>query len=416
MFNWKDGIGMNRLLRPLLIVSLVSLLAWMFIGCGGSSLTGTSDTQATSVPLGATTEDASKTAGLQPVLIGFKATAGSAEAGLVSKAAGKIKYSYHFIPVVAASLSAQAITALSHDPRVAYIEPDATVTATADSVPWGISKVKADLVWPSGNTGSGVKVAIIDTGIDRNHPDLAPNYKGGYDFVNKDSDPMDDNGHGTHVSGTVAAAADGANVKGVGPNISLYALKVLNKNGLGSYSDIIAAIQWAVSNGMQVVSMSFGGSTRSTALQSACDAAYNANVLLVAAAGNSGKSNGKGDTVDYPAVYSSVIAVAASDSNNVRASWSSTGTKVELTAPGVNVTSDKLGGGLIAYSGTSMATPHVSGCAALLIASGVTGAANVRTRLDSTATDLGAAGRDALYGFGLVNVQKAINPTLIAAR
>jgi subtilisin/minor extracellular protease Epr len=167
---------------------------------------------------------------------------------------------------------------------------------------------------------------------------------------------------------------------------------------------------------MQVASMSLGGPTSSTSLKNACDAAYNANVLLVAAAGNSGRANGRGNNVLYPANYSSVIAVAASDSSDRRASWSSTGPAVELTAPGVNITSDRLGGGLINNSGTSMACPHVSGAAALVIASGVSGAASARSRLVSTAKDLGASGRDPLYGYGLVDCQKAVQPSGIASR
>jgi subtilisin len=392
---------MSRSLRVLPIVLLLTCFVWLLNGCGGgeSASNAPAPTQVSTPDAAASGVSAGD--GLQPVLIGFKSKPGSAEASLVKSSAGKTKYTYSLIPAMAARLSPQAITALRRNPRVAYVEPDAIATATADSVPWGISRVHADDVWLLGNTGSGVKVAIIDTGIDRTHSDLAPNYKGGYDFLNVDADPMDDNGHGTHVSGTVAAAADGAGVKGAGPQISLYALKVLGANGSGRYSDIIAGLQWAVSNKMQVASMSLGGPTSSTSLKNACDAAYNANVLLVAAAGNSGRANGRGNNVLYPANYSSVIAVAASDSSDRRASWSSTGPAVELTAPGVNITSDRLGGGLINNSGTSMACPHVSGAAALVIASGVSGAASARSRLVSTAKDLGASGRDPLYGYAL---------------
>jgi subtilisin family serine protease len=407
---------MSRSLRVLSVVLLLTSLIWLLGGCGGgdSASSGAAPTEALAAEAAA--PGVSGADGLQPVIIGFKSKPGTAEASLVKGSAGKTKYTYKLIPAIAASLSPQAITALKRNPKVAFVEPDSIATATADAMPWGIARVNADDVWSLGNTATGVKVAIIDTGIDRTHSDLSPNYKGGYDFVNTDTDPMDDNGHGTHVSGTVAAAANGAGVVGVGPQVSLYGLKVLDSRGYGRYSDIIAALQWAVTNKMQVASRSLGGSVSSTALKNACDAAYGANVLLVAAAGNSGRSNGRGNNVQYPANYASVIAVAASGNRDRRASWSSTGPAVELTAPGVSIPSDRLGGGIISYSGTSMACPHVSGAAALVIASGVSSAADVRGRLTATARDLGVTGRDPLFGYGLVDCQKAVQAAAIASR
>lgn len=415
LLNAKKGVAMERFAKASLVMVLLALFLLLLGGCG-AGYSPTSDGQTTGTTSSAAAPKAVGGADLQRVLIGFKSAPGPSDQGLINSAAGKIKYTYHLIPAVAASLPAQAITALSHNPRIEYIEPDAVATAIGDTVPWGVSRVNADDVWTSGNTGAGVKVAVIDTGIGYNHPDLAANYKGGYDYVNDDNDPMDDEGHGTHVSGILAAADNNGNVVGVAPGASLYGVKVLDSRGSGYYSDIIAGIQWAVTNGMNIASMSLGGTVGSKSLQKACDAAYKAEVLLVAAAGNSGRANGKGDTVLYPAKYASVIAVAASDSSNLRASWSSTGSAVELTAPGVGIPSDRLGGGTISYSGTSMACPHVSGCAALVIASGVTTAADIRSRLDSTATDLGATGRDTWYGYGLVNAQNAVTPLALASR
>jgi hypothetical protein len=151
--------------------------------------------------------------------------------------------------------------------------------------------------------------------------------------------------------------------------------------------------------------MSFGGATDSTSLKSACNAAYAKNVLLVAAAGNSGSGT---DTVSYPAKYDSVIAVAATDSSNNRASFSSTGPSVELAAPGVAILSTVPGGSWQSWSGTSMACPHVSGVAALVIQSGIASAPAVRQQLQATATDLGSAGRDTSFGYGLINADKAV--------
>jgi subtilisin len=341
-------------------------------------------------------------------LIGFTNKPSQAATDLVKSLGGKISFTYTLIPAIAATMPSSAADALKRNPLVAYVEPDGVAHATADTIPWGITKVKADQVWPLPNTGVGVKLAILDTGIDYTHSDLSANYRGGYDYVNNDTDPKDDNGHGTHCAGIAGAKANGADVVGVAPDVSLFAVKVLNSAGSGSYSQIIAGLQWAVTNGMQICSMSFGGNSGSTSLQAACDNAKAAGVFLVAAAGNDGNSSGTGDSVDYPGRYSSCVAIAATDSADVRAYFSSTGPAVCLSAPGVSVLSDKLGGSTITYSGTSMATPHVAGIAALLIASGVTGPDNLKSRLIATAQDLGATGFDNLYGNGLVNAFAAV--------
>lgn len=383
-----------------IVLALFMLGSWLLVGCGGNVAN----------PVGTAAAPAEPSAGPQAVLIGFKSKPGAADEALVRGASGQIKYTFTLVPVIAASVPEQALQGLRKNPRISYIEPDAEAQATAETTPWGISQVKANQVW-STTTGATVPVAVIDTGIDYRHADLAPNYKGGYNFVKPRNTPLDDNGHGTHVAGTIAAASNNQYVVGAAPAASLYALKVLDRRGSGSYSNIIAALQWCVTNKMKVASMSLGGQVGSTSLENACSAAAAGGVLLVAAAGNDGNTAGTGNTVDYPAVYPSVVAVAASDSNNVRAYFSSTGPQVALTAPGVNVLSDKLGGTTTTMSGTSMATPHVSGVAALLIAANPALApADARARLTSTAQDLGAAGWDPLYGYGLVNAAAALAP------
>lgn len=353
----------------------------------------------------------SDTVAAQPVLIGFKNVPGVSGQSIVTAAGGKVKYAYHRIPVVAASLSPSAIDNLLKNPNVAYIEPDAQAHATVETTPWGITKVNAPQVWGLNYFGAGVKVAVLDTGIDYNHPDLSPVYSGGYDFVNNDSYPMDDHGHGTHVSGTIAAVANSFGVVGAAPGVSLYGVKVLDSGGSGFYSDIIAGIQWSIDNQIKVVNMSLGGNYGSTSLEVICNSAYNAGVLVVAAAGNDGRANGSGDTVDYPGRYSSVLAVAATDSSDKRASFSSTGPALDLSAPGVNVLSDIPGSATGIKSGTSMATPHVSGCAALVFSSGNYTNQQVWDRLTTTAKDLGATGFDTLYGYGLVDAYAAVTGT-----
>jgi subtilisin len=352
------------------------------------------------------------------VLIGFTNTPGLGEQALVRSHGGVIKYSYRLVPAIAASVPESAISGFLHNPSVTSVDLDGTVYAIDAELDntWGAKRIGSGTVHNTGNKGTGVKVAIIDSGIDYTHPDLDANFAGGYDFVNNDTNPMDDNEHGTHVAGTVAAEDNDIGVVGVAPEAKLYALKVLSASGSGSWSDVIAALQWAVDNGIQVTNNSYGsGQNPGGTVQAAFDNSAAAGVLHIAAAGNAGNPGGKGNNVGWPARYDSVVAVAATDINDNRASFSSTGDQVELAAPGVNINSTKLGGGYVEFNGTSMASPHVAGSAALVIAAGATdsnsnGLINdeVRQALDSTALDLGIAGRDTLYGFGLVNVAAAV--------
>ncbi len=393
-------------LRAASAVLVVLAVMALFVGCGGGqeatspgSVTSTGSTDGPTIGSAQVT-----TADPDRVIIGYKQAVGRAGETAVANLGGQVRHTYHLIPATAASLSSTAVETLRKDPRVSYIVPDARVYALAQTTPWGIARIQAPAVHTSGNTGAGVKVAIIDTGIDGTHPDLAANYAGGRDFVNLDDDPTDDHGHGTHCAGIVGALNNDTGVIGVAPQARLYALKVLDSSGSGYFSDVIAALQWCVDNGIQVASMSFGSTgDPGTPVKTACDAAYAANVLLVAAAGNSGNFLGIGNNVGWPARYDSVIAVAATNSSDKRPYFSSTGPAVELAAPGVDILSSVPGGSYEAWSGTSMACPHVSGAAALVIGSGVTGAAAIRTRLQQTATDLGRSGRDTLYGCGLIN-------------
>jgi len=363
------------------------------------------------------------------VIVGFKDFLNE---GFIRANGWKVNHEYHTIPAVACSLPAFAIDLLRKSPFFSYVEED-TMVALSDpdaelSASWGVMKIGADTVQAAGNQGEGIKVAVIDTGINYLHEDLQANYKGGYDFVNKDSDPFDDNGHGTHCAGIIAAADNNIAVVGVAPKASLYALKVLNSAGSGYTSDIIAAIQWAISNGINVISMSLGSSVGSTALQQACDAAFTSGIVVVAAAGNNGAAR-IGTNILYPARYTNVIAVGATDQNNLRASFSNTGPELDLMAPGVNIISDYIdvtpNDGMnrdtLYMSGTSMATPHVAGTVALILKSDETAwqtlgytdgnvvwsAQEVTTVLTATADDLGATGKDNYYGYGIVDADQA---------
>ncbi|MBI3092592.1 MAG: S8 family serine peptidase [Candidatus Tectomicrobia bacterium] len=358
------------------------------------------------------------------VFVVFDRQPGPTDEAEVRSLGGRVRYAYHLVPAIAATVPEAALRGLLANPRVVAIEEDGEVRAidhatTAGDAEldntWGVKHIGAGTVHAGGNKGLGVRVAVIDSGIDCTHPDLNANCAGGYDFVNNDADPSDDNGHGTHVAGTVAAEDDGAGVVGVAPAASLYALKVLSSSGSGSWSDVIAALQWAVDNGIQVTNNSYGASTDpGTTVRAAFDNSAAAGVLHVAAAGNNGNRRGTGNNVGWPARYASVIAVAATDANDARASFSSTGETVELAAPGVAINSTLLGGGYGTASGTSMASPHVAGTAALVIAAGIADANGdgkindeVRLRLQETADDLGDPGRDTKYGFGLVDADEA---------
>ncbi|WP_340819909.1 S8 family serine peptidase [Methanolobus sp. WCC4] len=347
-----------------------------------------------------------------PVIICFQS---SPDVVLVEEYGGDIKYQYHAIPAIAAVVPQNSIMSIKADSGVRYVELDSEVYIDEEpllfypdeKVPWGVCRIEADRVHDL-CCGSGVKVALIDTGIDYMHPDLAGSYHGGYDFVNSDADPMDDKGHGTHVAGIIAAADDGIGVIGVSPGVELYALKVLDHQGTGWLSDINAAIDWAIDNDMDVISMSLGGSDNFTSMFELCQAAYDSGIVIVAAAGNS-----YGGNVSYPAAYDQVIAVSAISIVNSNTCFSSSGNEIELCAPGSSIYSTTLEGGYDHRSGTSMAAPHVSGAVALLLSVNSTlSPVEVRKILDATATDLGDEGKDGLYGYGLVNANTSLEAVL----
>ncbi|MFZ3372300.1 MAG: S8 family peptidase, partial [Desulfitobacteriaceae bacterium] len=276
-------------------------------------------------------------------------------------------------------------------------------TQPVQVLPWGIDRIDAELTWNS-TTGDPIKVAVVDTGIDTGHPDLDQNVKGGYSCVSYTTSYKDDNGHGSHVAGIIGATNNQIGVIGVGPNIDLYAVKVLDRKGNGYISNIIKGLEWCITNNMQVVNMSLGSSSYSQTLADAVKKVYLANIVQVAAAGNSGGA------VGYPAALDEVIAVGATDNADMLAYFSSRGIQVDIAAPGVNVFSTYKGSTYATLSGTSMASPHVAGAAALVIASGkATTPDSVKSRLEATATDLGTDGRDIYYGSGLINVFAAVN-------
>ncbi len=232
-----------------------------------------------------------------------------------------------------------------------------------EKLPWGIQRIYADLVWEV-TTGSMIKVAILDTGIDLDHPDLWRNIKGGINTLRPRKSADDDNGHGTHLAGTIAAIDNDFGVIGVGPEISLYAVKVLNRKGKGWLSDLIDALDWCIDNKIQVVNMSFGSLEGNQSFHDAIIRAYQAGITMVASAGNNGEDSG---LIEYPAIYPETIAVSAVDEYDNFASFSSYGSEIDLTAPGVNILSTYKNGFYETMYGTSMSAAHVTGTVALIL-------------------------------------------------
>jgi subtilisin len=357
------------------------------------------------------------------VIVVLRKGAGSTtEPSLIKQveAAGRLKRRYKKLPALAARLTADEIAALSLHSAVAYIEADQTLAAEPSSTSaeqtasWGVWHIHAAEAQARGITGANVKVAVLDTGVDYTHPELSPRYCGGYDFMYETSDPYDDSfdSHGTHVAGIIAASLDGNGMVGVAPGVSLYAVKVLDGAGFGDLSTILGGIDWAIANGMDVVNMSFGSPMALQILEDACNAAADAGIVLVAATGYRNI-----DPVSYPAAYASVIGVSATDSSDLITPFSPAGPGVAIVAPGMSILSTQSGGGYVTLSGTSQAAPHVAGVAALVLSAGIADANGdgrrsdeVRERLLTTARDLGAVGRDDLYGYGLTDVLSALVP------
>lgn len=358
------------------------------------------------------------------VIVGFHQKPGPSEEALVHGARGKIRHTYHVIPAMAATLPEQEIANIARNPRVAYVEEDSIVTA-AKPLPgdeyvdsWSVTHIGCEDVHASGIKGAGVKIAVLDTGIDYNHEDLDDNFKGGDNFVQYDPplpdfhDPFDDswNSHGTNVAGIIAAEQNGTGVVGVAPEAELYAVKVLDGMGGGYVSWVIAGIEWAVANNMNIINMSLSIEDvegDSQAFEDACNAAEEAGLLLVAAAGNKPFH----EVVTKPAAYSSVIAVTATNQADQPGWFSLSGPEVELAAPGDLILSTSRDNSYAVLSGTSQAAPHVAGVAALIMSAGVddvdgdgdTDNKDVRLMLQNTAIDLGDTGQDPIYGYGLVN-------------
>ncbi|WP_028544180.1 S8 family peptidase [Paenibacillus taiwanensis] len=271
--------------------------------------------------------------------------------------------------------------------------------------PWGVTAVHAPSVWPRAK-GRGIKVGVLDTGISP-HPDLR--IAGGINTIKRDSSYKDDNGHGTHVAGTIAGLGKSRLPYGVAPQVSLYAIKALDEKGDGFVSDIVEGIEWCIAQNMNIINMSLGLDGPSDSLHASIRRAHRRGIVIIASAGNSGPDN---LTIDAPALYHETIAVAASDKKGQIAEFSSRGKGIDITAPGVDIVSTNNKQGLSIDSGTSMAAPHVTGTVALMLQlNPALGPDQVRTIIMSTAHHLKGYNNRS-EGHGLVDAKLAVRAAM----
>ncbi len=298
------------------------------------------------------------------------------------------------------------------------VSPRSQPITTVQQTPWNVERVNAPSVWRR-SRGKGVKVCIVDSGVDTDHPDLMANVASGKNFVtdsqgHNDTEFDDELGHGSHVSGIIAAIDDDLGIVGVAPGASIYAARVFGKTGSTSWSTIVAALDWCVERRTQVINMSLGSSKENKALGLAIANAYKAGLVVVASAGNS-----SGGPVGFPAAYPQALAISSSDRFNKLSDFSSVGPEVDLIAPGSGdakattgsgrgILSTMFGGGYVEMRGTSMSAPHVTGTVALLLgaAPNLSNEA-VGSILRQSATNVGLSASE--QGSGLINILAAVD-------
>ncbi|HSW05121.1 S8 family serine peptidase [Aquabacterium sp.] len=324
------------------------------------------------------------------------------------------KSDLHIVDLPPQASETAVLNLLAHHPHLKFAELDRRVMpAAAPNDPyfgseWHLAKIGAATAW-DGSQGSGVTIAVLDTGVYGAHADLAANMVAGWNVFNNNADTADFYGHGTPVAGTAAAITNnGAGVAGVAGKAKIMPLVVTDSTGGSFYSVISQAITYAADRGVRVASISFSGLPYSSAVQSAAQYMKNKGGLVVVAAGNTG-------AVDNVAATTTMIPVASTESNDTRTTSSTYGAFVAVSAPGSNIYSTSRSGGYGVYGGTSFATPVVSGTIALMMAANPQlSSTQIESLLYSTAVDLGTAGRDVYFGHGRINAAAAVQAALAA--
>ncbi len=305
-----------------------------------------------------------------------------------------------------------ALAALKNNPNIEFAEPNYIYTVnytpndTSLGSQWAWNKIQAPQAWDVTQGSASTVIAVVDTGIQLNHPDLDAKIVAGYDYVDNDTNATDGNGHGTHVAGTSAAETNNSTGgAGTCPNCKLMPVRVLDNAGSGTLANVANGITFAANNGAKVINLSLGGGG-STALQNAVDYAWGKGSFLACAAGNSNTSS---TSSAYPGAYSNCFAVASTTSTDVRSSFSNYGSWVEVAAPGSSIYSTWINSGYNTINGTSMASPHVAGLAGLLSSQGLSNS-QIRDRLCTTADKISGTG--STWTCGRINAYKAVSGTV----
>lgn len=338
-----------------------------------------------------------------------EAELGNALRGQNAKSRGRFKSgNVHVIELPPGASEIAAMNALKKDPRFKYVELDVAMTPAATtndpslSKSWAIPKIQATSAWDM-TAGEGITIAILDSGLDSAHVDLKANYVPGWNFFDNNSDTSDVTGHGTAVAGAAAMVGNNATGSaGVAFGAKIMPVRIASPEGFAYASTMAQALYWAADNGARVANISFSGVPGNATVQTAAEYMRNKGGYVVASAGNSGG-------LENVAAHSAILAVAATDQSDARASFSSFGPYVDVSAPGVDIFSAWRGGGYGNYWGTSFSSPIVAGTVALVIAAnGRLSAADIDKIITSTATDLGTAGYDQYFGHGRIDAAKAV--------
>ncbi|WP_425430442.1 S8 family peptidase [Desmospora activa] len=302
----------------------------------------------------------------------------------------------------------KAIKAYEKNPNVEYVEPNYIVKAAwtpndpaFSSQQWGPQRIQAPQAWDVTRSSSSIRIAVVDTGVQYNHPDLSGKVVRGYNYVERNWDPYDGNGHGTHVAGIAAAATNnGVGIAGMAPNAQIYAVRVLNNAGSGTLADVASGITHSADNGSHVINLSLGSSAGSSSLESAVNYAWSRGSVVVVAAGNAGNT-----APQYPAYYSNALSVASTTSSDAKSSFSTYGSWVDVAAPGSSIYSTYPTNSYASLNGTSMAAPHVAGVAALLAAQGRSNS-QIRAAIQNSADSISGTG--SYWRYGRVNAYRAV--------